>query len=107
MRWWAWHGSGGPSGDALPRPTILSAPLTVNMQSGHSRRSSAATENAAGLRSREDTRKMRLRNFPCWVMGHMFRVKPGDKDMLVCQRCGVQELVWTKRMRDKASDHWS
>lgn len=24
---------------------------------------------------------MRLRNFPCWVMGHMYLHKPGDKDL--------------------------
>lgn len=50
---------------------------------------------------------MRLRNFPCWIMGHIFRTKPGDKDMLVCQRCGAQELRWTKQMRDKADNPWS
>jgi hypothetical protein len=41
---------------------------------------------------------MRLRNFPCWIMGHMYRHKPGDKEMLVCQRCGHQELWTTKKM---------
>jgi hypothetical protein len=44
----------------------------------------------------------------CRVMGwHQFRRKPGDKEILVCQRCGKQELVWTKRMRDKADNPWS
>ncbi|WP_374969251.1 hypothetical protein [Terrabacter sp. BE26] len=50
---------------------------------------------------------MRLRNYPCWVLGYMLRVKPGDKDVLVCQRCGAQELWWMKRMRDKADNLWS
>ncbi len=49
---------------------------------------------------------MRLRNFPCWVMGHMFRVKPGDKGMLVCQRCGTQELVMMKQLRDDVGRPW-
>ena len=56
---------------------------------------------------REDTRKMRLRNFPCWVMGHTFRVKAGDKQMLVCQRCGTQELLAMKQMRDNADRPWA
>ena len=38
-----------------------------------------------------------MRNFPCWVMGHMYRPKPGDREMLVCQRCGHQELWTTKK----------
>jgi len=42
---------------------------------------------------------MRLRNFPCWVLGHEYRHKPGDKHMLVCQRCGHQELMATWQMR--------
>ena len=50
--------------------------------------------------------QVRLRNFPCWVMGHMFRVKPGDKEMLVCQRCGKQELLAMKRMRDNTDRPW-
>lgn len=49
---------------------------------------------------------MRLRNVPCWFMGHMFRVKPGDKEMLVCQRCGKQELAAIKRMRDNTDRPW-
>ena len=49
---------------------------------------------------------MRLRNVPCWVLGHMYRVKPGDKDMLACQRCGAQELAWRKRLNDKATSPW-
>jgi hypothetical protein len=32
----------------------------------------------------------------------MYRVKPGDKDMLVCRRCGKQELAAMKRRRDNA-----
>lgn len=55
---------------------------------------------------REETQKMRLRNFPCWVMGHMFRVKAGDNQMLVCQRCGKQELLAMKRMRDNTDRPW-
>ena len=39
-------------------------------------------------------------------MGHMFRVKPGDKDMLVCQRCGKRELAAMKRMRDDTDRPW-
>ena len=50
---------------------------------------------------------MRLRIFPCWVMGHMFRLKPGDKEMLVCQRCGKEELLLFKQMRDKADNPWT
>ena len=42
---------------------------------------------------------MRLRNFPCWVMGHMYRHKSGDKELLVCQRCGHQELLATRQLR--------
>ena len=55
-----------------------------------------------GPAPRVDNREVRLRNFPCWVMGHMYRRKPGDKEMLVCQRCGKQELLAMKRMRDNA-----
>ena len=54
----------------------------------------------------EQTGEMRLRNIGCWVMGHMFRVKAGDKEMLICQRCGKQELVTIKRMRDNTDRPW-
>ena len=50
---------------------------------------------------------MNLRNFPCWVLGHMYRVKAGDKEMLACQRCGAQELAWRKRLNDKATNPWA
>lgn len=53
-----------------------------------------AAQGRAGGRS-----SMHLRNFPCWVMGHTYLHKPGDKDMLVCRRCGHQELVVIRQMR--------
>jgi hypothetical protein len=40
-------------------------------------------------------------------MGHTFRVKAGDKQMLVCQRCGTQELLAMKQMRDNADRPWA
>ena len=56
----------------------------------------------------EENRDVKIWPLSCHVMGwHQFRRKPGDKEMLVCQRCGKQELVWTKRMRDKADNPWS
>jgi hypothetical protein len=49
---------------------------------------------------------MRLRNFPCWVMGHVYRRQPGDKDVIVCQRCHSRELLAVKLMRDSADRPW-
>jgi hypothetical protein len=52
--------------------------------------------HSAGLNL--ENRGVKIWPLSCHLMGwHQFRRKTGDKDMLVCQRCGQQELVWTKR----------
>lgn len=64
--------------------------------------------NATTPTRRVENRDVKIWPLSCHVMGwHQFRRKPGDKDMLVCQRCGRQEMAWTKRMRDKANNPWS
>ena len=72
----------------------------------HDAESGLKTPRRPSRREREG-RMMRLQNFPCWALGHMYRVKAGDKDMLVCQRCGARELVWRKRLNDRATSPWT
>ncbi len=88
-------GSQGTPASSTVRVTVSPASSRTRWPTPGQRPSRArptTTVHTEPMRGRPLARRLRRwdSGTSCRVMGHMFRTKPGDKDMLVCQRCGLR-----------------